>query len=143
MSCCLHFCETYKVRYSQNAIGNWRQEELNYLFNWLNDRADHLYYFWYNDDTLENSNEFEWQKEGVKDAIAILREMEKAGESWNNIPIEGSADSGDWSIPEWLQNKLNTAEVNAGITPNHVADFLQMALDNGEPELEYIRFVWL
>jgi hypothetical protein len=131
------------VRYSQNAIGNWQQEELNHLFNWLNDRADHLYYFWYNEDSLECSYVIEWQRDGVKDAIAILRKMDEVGESWDDIPLEGSAGFGDWSISEWLQNRLNVAEVNAGITPRKVADFLQGALEEGEPDIEYVRFEWL
>lgn len=143
MSLCLHYCEAYKVRYSHAAIGNWQQEPLNYLFNWLDRRADHPYYFWYNEDSLEYSDVLEWQKEGVAEAISILREMDRAGESWNNIPLDGSDGSGDWSMSEWLQNKLNVAEVNHGITPKSVADFLQDALDNGEPELDYVRFTWL
>lgn len=138
----LHYCEEYKVRHSQDTIGNYNAETINYLFDWLDGQYD-TSSLWYSSEFIESSDYLEWNKEGVRDAIALLCEMDRVGESWKDIPLKEDKGEGYWSIESWLRKNLCHAEEHSGITPKRVADFLQSALDNGEKEIDYVRFSWI
>ena len=130
MSLCLHFCEEYKVRHSHNCIGNWQQENLNYVLKSLTERFGGE--FWYSDDSCEYSDHIEIDKESVR---KIVGELSQYGNDWSKVPV--NQEDEEWVTP--MMEELG----NQGVTPGYLAEFLLDALNNGEQSIEYIRFTWL
>ena len=144
MERCLHYCKEYRVEYSAGALNyNSDIEMINYLFDWLNYRTEHMYDIDFDANDIGYSKYVDWNKEGVKEAIVILHQMNDAHETWQDIPVWIDESNGDWSIDRWLRDSLVEAEKKSGFTPLKLANFLQDALDNGEQSIDYIRFTWL
>ena len=150
MSLNLHFCEEYKVRHSQTTVCDGNEcNAINRLFEWLNNRAEHRHILSGNDQDFAFSDYLEWDKEGVREALSILRDMDRANETWRDIPTYSpmptnhTESSGDWSMDKWQKDELVYAEKVHKITPKRMADFLQDALDNCEESIDYIVFLWI
>lgn len=126
----LHYCEVYKVHHSANSVGNWQQEQINYVLKSLTEFFNGE--FWYSDDSPEFSEVIEIDKETIG---KIVLHLERAGDEWGDVEFQ--KEDNEWIQP--LVSELGASD----ITPKYLAEFLFDALHNGEPDLDVVRFTWI
>ena len=112
MSLTLSFAKTYKVEMSSNTFGNYDSEGVEELISDLS-KYDNSY----SDEVLyfnEDSNDFEI---GKKRLVGLIKGIK-------NMPDE-----------EYQEYEISESKEN-------LVAFFEDALENSEPSIDYVKFVW-
>ena len=112
MSLRLSFAKTYKVEMSTNTFGNYDSERIESLLMDLLEENDS-----YSDEVLyfnEDSNDFEI---GKKRLVGLIKGIK-------NMPDE-----------EYQEYEISESKEN-------LVAFFEDALENSEPSIDYVKFMW-